>query len=378
MSAAAASPVSAKTKSPAITHLPSYAVFDNNGASAGSTSSACTSAGCANGIRFEWDAGVCVNGDHFSPIVVVFTIHHKVAANTWPMVAPCSSGIQMTWDKNNHLAAATWTGNANAAYGMAVCFQHANQCGHSICVTDGCLPANTDGVDIFFEGTGSLVRADWTRNGRPAGSVTPSGVANDVYWYGSAPPKSPFAQVASRTHRLIASQAIAPPTVSLLGRNAGFYPQISSAIAPSTGHDINFKWFLSPAGPNKQCIVAGGTAWTNPPMEFAYTTAGALNSRMFVLTCPLDAAGTPVFYNGVDFSWAPSADGTRNNVVSAIPTFNSLPMTGLPANLIPQPPAGTDGILFEFHHDDYDQSSWPPDPTVLQAPGHTRMVTWRG
>ena len=155
------------------------------------------------------------------------------------------------------------------------------------------------------------------------------------------------------------------------------YPQAMSAVAPAVGHDINFKWFLSPAGPHKQCIYAGGTAWTNPPMEYGYMTGGALNSRISVLTCAMDANGNPVFYNGVDFTWAPSADGTTNNVISAVPTFNAVPMTGLSASLLPQPPAGTDGVLFEFHHDDYQQTNWPPDPTLVPSPGHTRVAIWR-
>jgi hypothetical protein len=54
---AAPVPVSAKTKKqPQPTHLPSYAFFDNSGAARGSTVSACSKSGCANGIRFEWSA----------------------------------------------------------------------------------------------------------------------------------------------------------------------------------------------------------------------------------------------------------------------------------------------------------------------------------
>jgi hypothetical protein len=151
-----------------------------------------------------------------------------------------------------------------------------------------------------------------------------------------------------------------------------------TVAAPPGGHDINFKWFLSPAGPHKRCINAAGTAWTNPPMEYAYMTQGALNSRVTVLQCAMDANGNPVFFNGVDFTWRPSADGTVNNIYSAVPTFNSIPMTTISSSVLPQPPAGTDGLLFEFHHDDYDQITWAPDPTVLNAPGHTRMGVWQG
>ncbi len=378
--ATASQPVSAKAKKkkPGITHIRSYAVFDGNGASMGSTASACGPKGCANGITFHWDAGACVSGEHFAPIVLVFTQHRTVAPRTWPMVAPCSTGITMTWDTHNHLNLARWTGASNARYGLAVCFQHAGQCGHSICVTDGCLPANTDGVDIFFEGTASLTEADWTRNGKAAGSVQPSGPANDVYWYGGTPPSSPFAHPARAAHRHVNAQAIAPPTVTLLGRDPQKYPQLATAPAPTGTNHINFKWFLNPPGPHKHCIVAGGATWTNPPMEFAYMTDGSLNSRVSVLTCPMSATGQPVFYNGVEFAWGPSRDGTENNVYSAVPTFDAQPLPGLLVGLIPQPPAGTDGILFEFHHDDYEQTTWPPVPSVLPAPGHTRMAVWQG
>lgn len=375
---ATAVPVDAKTKAPPLTHLQSFAVFDNNGAPAGNSAAQCNTGGCANGIQFNWSAGACVNGDHFSPVVVVFTINHKVAPNTWPMVAPCSNGIQLTWDNYNHLSKALWTGSSAAAYGLAICFQHAGQCGQSICVTNGCVPKNANGVDIFFEGDAALTSASWLRNGATAGAITVSGAVNDVYWYGSTPPASPFARNRNSARPHVTGHLVAPPRVVLLGRSSSWAPQTTAAVAPSSGHDVNFKWFLSPAGRYKQCIVVNGVAWTNPPMEFAYTTDGVLNSRVSVLTCAKDATGATVFYNGIDFSWGPSTDGTENNLYSAVPTFNAEPMSGLPADLLPQPPAGTDGLIFEFHHDDYDQISWPPNPAVLVAPGHPRVATFMG
>ena len=55
LAATASEPVSAKTKKAVLTHLPSYAVFDSNGTSAGSTASACNRTGCANGIRLRME-----------------------------------------------------------------------------------------------------------------------------------------------------------------------------------------------------------------------------------------------------------------------------------------------------------------------------------
>ena len=211
-------------------------------------------------------------------------------------------------------------------------FRKGKHCSKSICVTNGCLPQNTDGVDIFFQGGGSIQGAGWLKNGKSAGSIRTS-ASDDVYWYGHTPPASPFARRAHSAHPAVARAAIAQPKVVLLGRTASKSPQTTTSVAPAGAYGVNFKWFLAPSSAQKQCIVAGGAAWTNPPMEFEYTSHGVLNSRVSVLKCALAATGAPVFFNGINFSFRPG--GTSYNAVSAVPTFNGASVDGNPARTDP-------------------------------------------
>jgi len=110
-------------------------------------------------------------------------------------------------------------------------------------------------------------------------------------------------------------------------------------------------------------------------MAFEYTSKGVLSSRVLVLACATSLAAA--FYNGVEFLWRPSP-ALGSSVVLAVPTFNALPVTGFSANLVPQPPPGTDGVVFGFHHDDYDSSVWMPSLLHIRSPGHTRVAVWRG
>ncbi len=355
-------------------------VVDRSGSARQVFSAPCASSRrCATGLRLLWKRGTCVRDDRFAPIVIVWLVRMKVATQTWPVVVPCSKGIELTMGKHNLLAKALWRGSSDPPYQLAVCF-HAGQCSKSDCVTRGCLPKHVDGADIFFQGPGRLKAATWMKKGKALQRVRLVGHMNDVYWTAGPPPKSPFAAAAAHMADTAPIRALAAvPQVVLLGRHSNNAPQTVSNVATGAASAVNFKWYLAPPGPHKKCIRAGGSLWTSPPVTYEYMTGGYLNSRVSVLTCTQDSRRKTIFFNGVDYSWKLGSGG-RVTLTAAVPTYNGRVMTNLPA--IPQPPAGTDGMIFEFHHDDYESSSWVvrglPLNTDLKRPGHTRMASWTG
>ena len=393
----------------ASTQRPSYLVVDNNGANSATSSSSCaTSKTCANGLRLTWTAGTCYDADRYPPVAIVWTSNQTVAPNTWPLVVGCGTGIQFSWDKNNQVTKAKWIGSGVQAKtgGLAICFQYAHECGHSICVTNGCIPAHTNGLDVFFQGGDSLQAAQWLSNGKVIGSVTLAGSANDVFWYGHALPVSAFANNASATHHVTS-----PPAVSILGRNASWHASHTTNAAPPNANGVDFTWFLplDQTGPNRGCFTAAGTTWAAEPVAFAYTSGGALASRVTIPMCPTDSNGNLMPFNDINFSWGPSADGTGYQLNTATPAYDRSSAMGcqparakhhlggalhqsktlfthtndaFPAGTITQPPAGTDGILFAFHHDDFKSSCWADNGRVLSpplsAPGHPRLGALSG
>lgn len=364
--------------------LQSYVVLDHHGVPMGNDASACSdSTGCATGIRFEWKRGSCFNSDRYPPIVIVWTVNHKVTPGTWPVIAPCSTGIRLAWGTQNHLTKATWRHAADpTGDGLAVCFQHAGQCSHAHCVTAGCLPEGVDGVDIFFQGADVLKATEWMRQGKPIGSAPMGGPADDVFWYGSTPPASAFPRSRPSSVAHTVKHDLQSPTAALLGRDGRNYPQTTTSTAPSDANGIDIAWFLplnQARGPKRGCYSAGGTQWTSPPVAFEYLSSGALNARVDALTCPRDTYGNLLHFNHAVFSFAPSSDGTTNVLTSASANFDG---QSLPSSTIPQPPAGTDGLVTGFHRDNYQNTAWAtqgvPFASTLPAPGHTRLVTWHG
>ncbi len=371
----------APTAQAATSTSPAYMVVDNNGSNRSVAAAPCSpSTSCATGIQFNWKAGTCVDGDRYAPIVIVWLVNKKVAQNTWPVVVPCSTGIQLYWSTNNLLTKALWLGSSNSTYNLSVCWQ-AGQCSKSDCVTSGCLPQNVDGADIFFQGGDTLSGADWRKNGASAGSVNLPKPGNDVFWYSAPPPASPYAKAPTGTSSVRRATATAPKTV-LLGRDATNAPQTTTSSAVAGADGINFKWYLSPAGSVKQCTNVGGYSWTNPLVTYEYMTRQALNARVTALTCPKTPGGAVEFFNGIDFGWRLSANGTVYLLTSAAPTFDGAPVPAIPGSALAQPPVGTDEVIFEFHHDDYEDTWWTQNQTILNPalskPGHTRMATWSG
>lgn len=359
-------------KLPPLTQTPSFLTAAAPGATPGVNQSPCTHA-CANGLQITWPAEQCVDKDRINPIIIVWTVNGRIPPNNWPVFASCSTGIQLTWGVKNKLTDASWIGSAKPHGGMTVCFGKNTFCSKSDCVTMGCLPKNTNGADIFFQGGDTLESAQWTMRGSVVGTAAPSGVS-EVSWSGASPNSLSFPQSDA------SSQSVATaPSLRLLGRTRGNAPQTTTTSAPERVNGIAFKWFLSPPGPNKECIPGQGALWTYPPVAYEYTSGGALNAAVSVLQCPTDSYGNPIFFNGLNFVWGQDRAGSENRILSALPTYNGNPETYLPARLVPQPPANTDGVVFEFHHDDYQWTTWSRDGVALtntvKAPGHTRMGT---
>lgn len=357
-------------KAPPVTKTPSFLTLGASGNQPSVNESPCTSGkSCANGVRFSWPAAQCFDKDRMNPIIIVWTVNGKIPANNWPVFASCSTGIQLTWGVNNKLTDASWIGSSSPHAGMTVCFGKQDFCSKSDCVTMGCLPKSTNGADVFFQGGDTLSDAQWTLNGAVLGSAAPVDVS-EVSWSGSSPNTLSFPRSG-----VVANQSTSTPHLHLLGRNGGNAPQSTTTGAPGSANGVNFKWFLSPAGRNKQCINAGTIAWTNPPVVFEYTSGGALNAPVSVLPCSMNSVGSPIFFNGVNFQWTRDASG--NHLTTAQPTYNGMPMTTVSNDSVPQPPANTDGVIFEFHHDDYQWTNWSADGTAytntVPAPGHTRM-----
>ncbi|SRR5579884_339106 len=361
---------------------PAYMVVDNNGSNRSVAAAPCSpSTSCATGIQFNWKAGACVNGDRYAPIVIVWLVNKKVAQNTWPVVVPCSTGIQLYWSTNNLLTKALWLGSSSSTYNLSVCWQ-AGQCNHSVCVTAGCLPQNVDGADIFFQGGDSLTSANWRKSGATVGTVKPSTPVDDVYWTAGTPPASPFAGAPRTPASGARHSTVAAPKVVLLGRDSTNGPETTTNSAPAAANDVNFQWSLAPSGSVKQCTNAAGYNWTNPLVTYAYMTRQALNARVSALTCPKSAGGTTLFFNGIDYRWQLAANGTTYLLWAAVPTFNGSPASGIAPSAIPQPPTGTDEVILGFHHDDFSNAWWTQNQTVLNPaltkPGHSRMGTWTG
>jgi hypothetical protein len=352
-----------------ITHRASYMILESHGTSLGTASSPCSATGCANGIQFHWTSAVCYDGDRYPSIVLVWTLKHKVLTDHWPIIAPCSTGFQFSWDTHNVLSKATWLGSSDATAEFRRFTKQWQQ---------------PDGVSIFFQGTEGLTGAEWLKNGMVAASIPVTNRAENVYWYGYTPPSSNLALPSRSAPRRVSAQP-ATPKVALLGRNPNLQDALTTTGAPAVTNGIDFAWYLpvdQAYDDYRGCFKAAGTWWASPPVAYEYTNRGVLNSRVSVLTCPMGPAGIPLHFNHLNFSWAPSADGTENVLTSLTGDFNNgSKVWFLPAGSLAQPPAGTDGLFLGFHHDNFQSTYWTTDGVSLsqvRPPSHTRMAYWHG
>jgi hypothetical protein len=327
-----------------------------------------------------------------------------MASNSWPYTVPCSTGIQLWWNSYYKLTKAAWVGSqiAPTADGLAVCF-NPGQCNAGHCVTAGCLPAHTDGFDLFFQSSDSLVSASWLKGSIVTGSIPVSDSANDVFWYGHVPPASPYS-TPSTPSAGVGIKLPSTPTGNILGRTATGSPQALETIAPSVADTVEFSWYLPgyESAPSQGCVTVNGMTWASPSQAFAYTLGGALDARVTLPTCAERADGTGMSFNTIDFSWEPSAGGTGHVLHRAAPEFDwssnsgcqkvlvgsAAPVasagtpTTYPPNTLAQPPAGTDGVVFGISWDDYKSACWASGskviPPTLAAPGHPRLLLWQG
>ena len=386
----------ANATSKPVTHRLSYAEFYSQTTSDVSAASPCTSKTCANGIRFTWAAESCYQGDRYLPIALVWTSKGTVSTKAWPLTAPCSSGFEFSWDKYDQLSSAKWLRARSSASkaGLAVCFQYANQCNAGHCVTAGCLPKHTTGVDLFFQGGDSPTGATWLVNGKPDGTISLTGSPNNVFWYGYTPPASPFATSAP-------TSTSSRPAVTITGRTGGGNPQVTNDVPPSSATGVDMTWYQPSYDPSGQrgCHQVNGQYWTSPPLAFAYTTNGQLNSPVTVPMCPVESGNVPSPFSDILFSWTSGSSGSTLTSAHAFydQLYNegcqgnhSLPSkswtdpvpSDVPQNTVQQPPPGANGLVFAFSHDDFKSSCWRQDHVVmlpaLDQPGHPRMGVFQG
>jgi hypothetical protein len=348
---------------------PSYVFLDSNGTRVAIDESPCTTSGCPNGIRFTFAPGKCVETaskvyDRYPPVAALLTVKHKVPANNGPMIAPCATALVLTWTPTNALMTAGWQNGSGPVSSQAY------------------LPKHVNGTGLFFQAGESLVSAEWTRYGKPAGSIPAFSFADDAYWAGSSSAPPTLGARKSAGHAARRSTA-APPKVVLFGRE-GKSTGTSTDRPPAKANGVDLSWYqnLFQSGPGRGCVAADGSYWTAPAMAYVYTTAGVPNARVSVLKCPTDVHGNPIEINDVTFSWTVNLYDTGYVLDSAVPTYNGVAIPGLPSGAIEQPPAGTDGMQFAFHLDDFRLGHWTKNGHILHskihAPAHVKVGSFFG
>ena len=362
--------IPALAQKPPVTRLPSYVSLDANGSAMGSSESPCTRSRCANGLRFHWSGRTCFDGDRYPSVVLVWTFNGGVLTDHWPIVAPCSTGLRFSWGKGNILSKANWlhTGDPTTDFRRF-----------------GKQWQQPNGLALFFQGGDSPTSVEWLENGKSAGSIPIPVSVDDVHWSGYPPPASNPAAPATSAARGISAAGTPTPDVVLLGRTANLEDATTTSVAPALANGVDFAWYL-PLNQKydefRGCIEVGGTWWAAPPVAYAYTTDGQLNSQATVLKCPVNKKGLPLHFNHLNFSWSPAPDGSGEVLSKVRAAFNNgAKVSWLPQRLIPQPPPGTNGLQFGFHHDDYQASAWTADGFILapiSPPAHTRMSMWHG
>lgn len=340
----------------------SYLVFDSNGSNPVSENSPCQKTkGCPNGLLLSWPEGSCVRGgtgasDRYPPITGLFMQKAKVAANYGPVVANCSTGIKLTWNNSNALTVAGFQGsNGTLAY----------------------IPHHVNNFRLFFQSGDGVISGKWLRNGKGAGAIAASTLFDDVSWFGSSPSSIGFAKASAGDSTAVRPNAGSDPNVVYFWRQGAGHGT-SKVSAPGGVNDVDLSWYWNKAqsGPTRGCVQFGSQAWTSPIMPIVYTSGGRPDARVGVLTCPV-VNGAPVRYDGIDASWDSSG-----NLTNVLPTLNGSYDSGVSTSAIPQPPAGTNGFIFGYHHDNYSRSQWTQNDSltgsVISVHQFTKAVTWSG
>lgn len=346
----------------------SYVVFDTNGSDVVTSKSSCVkSKGCPTGLRLTWSRSICVSGktgasDRYPPIAGLLMQKLKPAPNFGPVVASCSTGIVLTWNAKNVLTSSVFQGTSSKG-------------------TVSYLPHHVNSFDFFFESGDGIVSATWLRNGKAVGAVALPKTYDDVSWHGSTPGRITYGSAKQTTSEIRAGAATAPHAVYYW--RTGHSYGTTKATAPSDANDLNLKWFRNngQSGPTRGCAAVGGRAWTSPLMPIVFTAAGVLNSRVGFLACPM-VSGRPVPYDGIDVSWTSVNSGTDNAVGQIVPTLNGTTSLAISASNVPQPPAGSDGLIFGFNRDNFAAAQWTRSHALIGSPTPThkgvKVFTWFG
>jgi hypothetical protein len=164
----------------------------------------------------------------------------------------------------------------------------ATECNAGECITTGCIPNNTNGVDIFFQGGESPKSATWLANGRADGALTIPGSPNNIFWYGYPPPATPFPSGSG------VSGTRASPAVTITGRSSNGKPDIETRTAPTQANDVDFTWYLPnyESGSDRGCTTVNGQWWSSPALSNAYSTNGVLSGPVTVPHCPTSSGGS--------------------------------------------------------------------------------------
>jgi hypothetical protein len=289
------------------------------------------------------------------------TIKNAPADSTGPVVAPCSNGLQLTWNTNNSVTDAHFLQNSSPNKSLAY------------------LPKHDNGFDLFFQTPGdTLASAEWLRNGKAAGAVAvPAGV-DRVFWNGATPPASPYASQAHSGRVRDTSAVVAKFYWRHTSSNGN-----STATAPSTANGLDMGWYLNKyqSGPTRGCVRVGASAWTSPAMPIEFLTGGRLNSPVGVLGCPLDQQQQPIPYNDVNLVWRTNPSGPGNVLVALQPTFNDQPDYQVSTSALPQPPAGTTEAVLGFHLDNFKDAYWTHDGSTVKTVSvhkYAKVADWHG
>jgi hypothetical protein len=393
-------PSSASARTAKITAKASYLSMYHGKSSLGISKAHCTKGLCADGIKLTWKAASCdsQNDDRYPPTTIVFTQNQKISPSTWPVIAPCSTGIELWWGSSDNIINAGWVGSSDKPdlSGLAICFLRSDNCSALVCVTTGCIPESTNGVDVFFQGGGKLTGATWLLGTKKDGKAKLSGSPNQVFWYGHSVPSSPFA----RPSKAVRSGVAPVSTDTLIGRNsANTKPLTLKASAPSKADGVDFTWFL-PADQKtstRGCLTSGGATWATFPRAIAYTKGGELDAPIVIPACAKESDGSDLTFNTIKFGFAQSSDGSEEVLTSSSAINNTSANKGCnkaksSANTstarravknvsLEQPPAGTDGVIVGFPHDDYKAVCWTSGGSVigtLSQPDHVRLSAWHG
>ncbi len=304
----------------------------------------------ADGVLLTWPEATCYQSatdvsDRYPPIASVVMQQGLVCPAFPPQIAPCSTGLQLTWNQDHHLTKAQYRDNASP--NEYISYLHRQP---------------VDGFHMVFQAD-TLESAAWTKAGEKLKDISLLPGTNNVLW-------SSYKGIPQLTK---------PSGLSVTFFARHFKSEQSVKVfPPADANGIDLGWYLNnlqPHGPTRGCIVADGIGWTTPAMSYVFTKGGALHGPIRVLRCPLDSSGEPIHFNDLDFQWDDSG------LIRVVPQLEGKPAPGISVDRIPQPPLGTDGFIFGFHLDNFKGAAWTRDGAVVEPIDKlmfSKMAIWQG